>query len=844
MVIWSPNNLLTHKGDYCFEDLYPGEYCVEEFQPTDFLDGLDRVGTVGGNSRGTVDNDKISNIQLLGGDSGQDYDFGEIKPAELCGTVYHDRNDNGVQDSGEEGIEGVRLQLFDVDGNLIAEQFTDADGNYCFNDLIPGEFCVKEFQPDGYLDGRDTAGSVNGFVRGQAVDDEICSVTLSSGESGQDYNFGELRTGEISGTVHVDADGDCVYDPVDGERPLAGVTLELLNADGDVIATTTTNGQGNYSFTDLIPGEYSVRQQQPEGYFNGGEQVGDGSGTASENLIEGIVIDSGQRVTQYDFCEVEAAEIHGRVWEDGPAIETSDGNPVDGYRTLRDGIYQAGVDTPLEGVRMHLYYFIDPVNGSTIPRPVTLAEVDPDHYEHMGTDDPDAPVWVETMANGEYWFLGLQAGNYIVLQDQPAGYYDSNDTPGTTTGFSYNSLEATNAAPQSVISTFSAEQIMDSVVNIRVNAGGISELNNFSEVRFTDTGDPEPPLNPPEPPEPPQPPRRTPPTAGITSHPGLYGAQLTSFTQFVGTATGITGGKSVAGGGEAYTWHLSVINAGQPRGVNDGIENESVWKTAAYLGNNDWTRFDMDDAVWTFTETSDVNGDFQVTSEKVRFGMIGGRPLAGDFDGDGTDEVAVFLDGYWLIDINRNGIWDESDLMARLGDATDQPVVGDWDGDGKDDIGIYGPIWEGDREAILRDPGLPNPDNDPFTKPKNVPPVDEDATNGVRVMKLTSHGRQRADVVRYRAYQNRGRIGRRDVFPSARQPGHAAQGSAVRRPGSWCECPAGSCRRRPVPGSRPGCALRPRRIRLRGYCHRRCGAGRPAARAARRPRPARCSGSR
>ena len=114
----------------------------------------------------------------------------------------------------------------------------------------------------------------------------------------------------------------------------------------------------------------------------------------------------------------------------------------------------------------------------------------------------------------------------------------------------------------------------------------------------------------------------------------------------------------------------------------------------------------------------------------IRFGALGGTPLAGDFDGNGIDEVAIFKDGYWMIDINHNGRWDQSDLLAMLGDAEDRPVVGDWDGDGKDDIGIYGPMWARDQEAIENEPGLPNPDNSPVTRPKNVPPQTADATNG------------------------------------------------------------------------------------------------------------------
>ena len=47
---------------------------------------------------------------------------------------------------------------------------------------------------------------------------------------------------------------------------------------------------------------------------------------------------------------------------------------------------------------------------------------------------------------------------------------------------------------------------------------------------------------------------------------------------------------------------------------------------------------------------------------------------------------------------------DAEDLLARLGGEQDRPVVGDWDGDGKEDIGIYGPMWPNDIEAINQEP--------------------------------------------------------------------------------------------------------------------------------------------
>ena len=171
-------------------------------------------------------------------------------------------------------------------------------------------------------------------------------------------------------------------------------------------------------------------------------------------------------------AKIDPAEIHGHVWEDGPAIETTDGELPDNYRELRDGILQAGIDTPLEGVRMYLYYYIDPTTEGIDPRPVTLGEVMAEDYAHLGTTDPEAAVWVDTMADGGYWFTGLQAGNYIVLRNSArrllrlqryAGYDD----------WIHLQLGRGNGRrlPPRSFESFPVSQLMDSVVNIRVNAG-------------------------------------------------------------------------------------------------------------------------------------------------------------------------------------------------------------------------------------------------------------------------------------------------------------------------------------------------------------------------------------
>ncbi|HBL26472.1 MAG TPA: hypothetical protein DD490_06525, partial [Acidobacteria bacterium] len=45
----------------------------------------------------------------------------------------------------------------------------------------------------------------------------------------------------------------------DGATGLAGVTIELLDGGGVVIATTTTGADGLYGFSSLGAGSYTVR---------------------------------------------------------------------------------------------------------------------------------------------------------------------------------------------------------------------------------------------------------------------------------------------------------------------------------------------------------------------------------------------------------------------------------------------------------------------------------------------------------------------------------------------------------------------------------------------------------
>jgi hypothetical protein len=71
------------------------------------------------------------------------------------------------------------------------------------------------------------------------------------------------------------------------------------------------------------------------------------------------------------------------------------------------------------------------------------------------------------------------------------------------------------------------------------------------------------------------------------------------------------------------------------------------------------------------------------------FGSEPGSAVAGDFNGDGVDTVAVFRNGRWTIDVDGDGRASAADAFAEFGGADDLPVAGDFNGDGIDEIGVY-----------------------------------------------------------------------------------------------------------------------------------------------------------
>lgn len=375
----------------------------------------------------------------------------------ISGRVFKDNNvtPNGAYDSGVDApLSGVSIELHSgatCAGALVSTATTDALGNYLFSELAAGAYSVcQPAQPSGTSNGITTAGNIvtNSGSAGTAgvasnpssSSSQIANIVLGAAGGGQvsgspNNNFAEVAGGEISGTVFLDQNNNGVQNGAD--NGLGSVTLELLNSSGTVVATTTTNASGQYSFTNLQPGVYSVREpSQPTGSSNGvttAGAVGNGgvAGTATAvsvlpSQISNITLPPGTVSTGNNFAEIpNGRTVSGKVF----------------YDANNNGVQDSG-ETGAANVTLNLTG--NDINGNAVSRTVN------------------------TSADGSYMFSGVPEGSSYSITEptQPPSSKNGQTLAGSTGGTA--TLPA--VAPSAI-----------SGINL---AGGntVSANNNFAEI--------------------------------------------------------------------------------------------------------------------------------------------------------------------------------------------------------------------------------------------------------------------------------------------------------------------------------------------------------------------------
>ncbi|MFC7622694.1 SdrD B-like domain-containing protein [Microlunatus sp. GCM10028923] len=325
-------------------------------------------------------------------------DAGIVEVCSIGDYVWNDTDGDGVQDEGEPGVPGVTVTLIDPETGEPVEGIdpvtTDEDGKYEFPSIPCGEYVVRFSDiPEGSeftepTQGEDPATDSNPTP---TPDDPTVGETepVTVGEDPEDPADNENPTidaGIIAPTcavgdyVWIDANNNGVQD--DGEKPVKGVTVELINADGKVVATTTTDDQGLYAFDLQACGDYTVKfSDLPEGYTFTSQESGDGQATDSNPNAEGVT----PTFTLGEGEPNNAASTDGDEYQAEVVNPTIDAGLVKPVCTVGDRVWE---DTNGNGVQDE---------GEPGVEGVTVTVIDPETGEPVEGVDP-----VKTDENGEY----------------------------------------------------------------------------------------------------------------------------------------------------------------------------------------------------------------------------------------------------------------------------------------------------------------------------------------------------------------------------------------------------------------------------------------------------------
>ena len=315
-------------------------------------------------------------------------------PAPCTGTigdfVWNDANQNGIQNSGEVGINGVQLSL--MNGSTVVQTTTTGVGPanqlgyYQFTGVCAGTYTVQvtggvpaNFTPT--LTGQGTPSTDSNPQPATVI-----LATNSSSDQTIDFGYYSTCSGSIGDFVWSDLNHNGIQDA--GELGIAWVPVTLYDALGITqLATTTTGSLGNYSFGGLCAGTYTVVVAPPAGMSPAPSQQGTNPAVDSNGspaLVTLPANNSTDNTIDFGFISPWTGAIGDYVWYDANQNGIQDANEVgiDGVSvTLKDSsgnLLATSVTTVGPGGN-HGYYQFTGLGAATYSVQVVASTV-PLHY--------------------------------------------------------------------------------------------------------------------------------------------------------------------------------------------------------------------------------------------------------------------------------------------------------------------------------------------------------------------------------------------------------------------------------------------------------------------------------
>ena len=411
-------------GNYAFANQLPGTYSVEFGAFAGYSRTIIDQGADSGDSDANQVTGRTGNTTLSSGQSNLTLDAGYFAPVTLGDLVFNDANANGVQDSGETGLDGVWVSVYrpgfgpdGIAGNAddaiaVATQITPASGIYSFTGLPPGIYQVGFGALSGYSrtladqSGDDTKDSDPNSGTGLTG-----NYVLAAGATNITIDAGYYQPANVFGHLYIDTNGDGNQDP--GEPDLANVTIFVTDVNGN---TQSVSSNSNGDWTAMVPpGIMTANVDESDPQYPTGYTQTEGTDPTLVTAVSGANTDAG----------------------------------IDGYTQFADlGIVKT-VNNPTPNVGSNVVFTLVATNGGpSAATGVAVSDSLPSGYEFVSANPaPDynhaTGIWtIGSLANADTGTLEitvkvLGSGNYLNVAtidgDQPDAQPDNNTDDELTT---------------------------------------------------------------------------------------------------------------------------------------------------------------------------------------------------------------------------------------------------------------------------------------------------------------------------------------------------------------------------------------------------------------------------
>ncbi len=397
------------------------------------------------------------------GQSVRNVNFGNMRLGEIHGLKWNDLNDNSERDEGEPGLPGWTIYL-DLNRNGQWDedepsQVTDENGEYWFTNLKPGRYTVGEVLQSGWEQTYPSPqNSVDVFLF-----NELNPTALY-------FNGDSFTTVAEAGSVANVTIGSFT-------NSNGGVTTEgfvypdSLDVSPPNQVLSFNNATANFTFEEILTGLAFIYDDGGgnENFIINGDLRNVNSLVALNNTVVGGVL---IQVTQVSdlvgivqaFGAIESFGIGGQEFSIDNLVIFGQPIPGSGVHVVDvGGEVIRGVDfgnRELLG-KIHGTKFIDN-NGDGVrgpnDRPILGWEIYIDENDN-GMYDKGEPL-TSTDRSGDYWFMNLEPGTYIVREVEADGWTQT--SPRTT--FDATHYEAGDLPAAVVQGDINGDEIVDLVV--------------------------------------------------------------------------------------------------------------------------------------------------------------------------------------------------------------------------------------------------------------------------------------------------------------------------------------------------------------------------------------------